>query len=155
MVVPWHSSYKLLKNKEPTSGLDPLSSLGVIIQALQRFAEGCECRIYRPVYFLRLALRCTVLRSRWCQSGIHITLLSAFDRGLPQAGSTTFLARQTTTAAANPPQPLASPLGASPASCKGSGETPGNRTWPSRVSVLEHRDCPDRPQTSDRPSFGD
>jgi hypothetical protein len=59
------------KNKEPTSGLEPLTcSLRVITQALQRFARGCKYRIFRGVSFLRLAECCTVLRSRWYQSGI-------------------------------------------------------------------------------------
>ncbi len=57
---------------EPTSGLEPLTcSLRVIGQALQGFAQGCKCRISTPVSLLRLALRCTVLRSRWCQSGVR------------------------------------------------------------------------------------
>jgi hypothetical protein len=101
-----------------------LISLRVIIHALQGFAQGCKSRIPKPLSFLCLAVCCTVLRSRWYQSGVNITILSAFDRGLPQAGSTAFLARQTTTPAPNPPQPLASPSGASPASCKGSGKRP-------------------------------
>jgi hypothetical protein len=52
------------------SGLEPLTcSLRVISQALQACAVGCKTLIPRPVSFLCLALRCTVLRSRWCQSG--------------------------------------------------------------------------------------
>ena len=47
-----------------------LISLRVIHQALQRFAQGCKSRIFRGVSFLRLARCCTVLRSRWYQSGI-------------------------------------------------------------------------------------
>ncbi len=60
------------KNEEPTSGLEPLTcSLRVIHQALQGFAGGCKCRIFRGVSFPCLAACCTVLRSRWYQSGIR------------------------------------------------------------------------------------
>jgi hypothetical protein len=56
---------------EPTSGLEPLTcSLRVIGQALQGFAEGCKTRIAKWFSFLWLAQCCTVLRSRWYQSGI-------------------------------------------------------------------------------------
>jgi hypothetical protein len=48
-----------------------LLQLRVIGQALQRFARGCKIRISRPVSFPRLAVCCTVLRSRWYQSGIN------------------------------------------------------------------------------------
>jgi hypothetical protein len=65
------------KIREPTSGLEPLTcSLRVITQALQGCAGGCKCRIFRGVSFLRLAQCCTVLRSRWYQSGINITSYS-------------------------------------------------------------------------------
>jgi hypothetical protein len=43
-----------------------------------RVAGGCKCRIFRGVSFLRFAVRCTVLRSRWCQSGVNI---APVDRG--------------------------------------------------------------------------
>jgi hypothetical protein len=43
------------------------TSLRVIIQALQGFADGCKTRIPRLVSFPRLYPRCTVLRSRWSQ----------------------------------------------------------------------------------------
>src|SRR5215204_3640741 len=33
-------------------------------------AWGCKSRISKGVSFLRVAARCTVLRSRWCQSGV-------------------------------------------------------------------------------------
>jgi hypothetical protein len=56
-----------------------LSSLRVIIQALQGFARFCDLPISKPVSLLYLALCCTVLRCRWCQSGVNITLLSAYD----------------------------------------------------------------------------
>jgi hypothetical protein len=48
-------------------------SLRVIIQALQGFARGCKSPISKGVSFLPLALCCTVLRSRWCQSGVKST----------------------------------------------------------------------------------
>jgi hypothetical protein len=48
----------------------------VIHQALQGFAWGCKSRIPKPVSFPRLALRCTVVRSRWCQSGVNGALVS-------------------------------------------------------------------------------
>jgi hypothetical protein len=44
-----------------------LTSLRVIIQALQGFAEACISRISKRFSLLRVALCCTVLRSRWCQ----------------------------------------------------------------------------------------
>src|SRR5215208_959878 len=60
------------KNKEPTSGLEPLTcSLRVIHQALQGFARGCKCPLFRGISLLCLASCCTVLRSRWYQSGIN------------------------------------------------------------------------------------
>ena len=54
-----------------------LTSLRVISQALQRFAQACKPHIDKPGSFLCLALCCTVLRSRWCQSGVNITLVFA------------------------------------------------------------------------------
>jgi hypothetical protein len=57
--------------REPTSGLEPLTcSLRVIGQVLQGLAQACKSRIDKLISFLRLAGRCTVLRSRWYQSGI-------------------------------------------------------------------------------------
>ena len=50
-----------------------LVSLRVIHHVLQGCAEACKSRISKPVSFLRLALCCTVLRSRWCQSGVRRT----------------------------------------------------------------------------------
>src|SRR5215210_6251538 len=61
-------------DREPTSGLEPLTSLRVIIHPLQGFAWGCKSRIPKPVSFLRLALCCSVLRSRWYQTGVNVTL---------------------------------------------------------------------------------
>src|SRR5918997_7211568 len=58
--------------REPTSGLEPLTcSLRVIGHVLQGVAGDCKCRIFRGVSFPCLAACCTVLRSRWCQSGIN------------------------------------------------------------------------------------
>ena len=62
------------KNEEPTSGLEPLScSLRVIGQALQGFAQGCKSPIPKRLSLLGVAACCTVLRSRWYQSGVNIT----------------------------------------------------------------------------------
>jgi hypothetical protein len=47
-----------------------LISLRVIIQVLQGLAQGCKSRISKRVSLLCLAPCCTVLRSRWCQSGV-------------------------------------------------------------------------------------
>jgi hypothetical protein len=46
-------------------------SLRVIIHVLLGFAQACKSHILKPVSFLRLAQCCTVLRSRWCQSGVN------------------------------------------------------------------------------------
>src|SRR5215210_669968 len=54
-------------------------SLRVITQALQGIARTCKTRISKRLSLLRVAGRCTVLRSRWYQSGINITLVSTFD----------------------------------------------------------------------------
>jgi hypothetical protein len=47
-----------------------LVSLRVIGHALQGCAQACKCRISKRVFFPCLAACCTVLRSRWYQSGI-------------------------------------------------------------------------------------
>jgi hypothetical protein len=61
--------------KEPTSGLEPLTcSLRVRQYALQGLARGCKTLISRQLSLLRVAGRCTVLRSRWCQSGVNFAL---------------------------------------------------------------------------------
>src|ERR687890_1566546 len=54
-------------------------SLRVIPQALQGVAGDCKCRISKGLSLLGVALCCTVLRSRWCQSGVNFTLVSTFD----------------------------------------------------------------------------
>jgi hypothetical protein len=57
---------------EPTSGLEPLTcSLRVIHQALQGVAQPCNSPISRRFSLLWVAACCTVLRSRWYQSGIN------------------------------------------------------------------------------------
>ena len=62
----------IARKEEPTSGLEPLTcSLRVIHQALQGFARGCKSRISKPLPLLCFAPYCTVLRSRWYQSGIR------------------------------------------------------------------------------------
>ena len=59
------------KRREPTSGLEPLTcSLRVIHRALLGCAGGCKCRVFRRLSLLSFALCCTVLRPRWCQSGV-------------------------------------------------------------------------------------
>jgi hypothetical protein len=50
-----------------------LPSLRVINRMLQGFARGCNSRISKPVSLLGFARCCTVLRSRWYQSGINVT----------------------------------------------------------------------------------
>jgi hypothetical protein len=46
---------------------------------LQGLAQECKSRMSKPVSILRVAACCTVLRSRWCQSGVNIGILSTFD----------------------------------------------------------------------------
>jgi hypothetical protein len=63
---------KSQQNEEPTSGLEPLTcSLRVITQALQGCAEDCKYPLSKGIPLLCLAEGCTVLRSRWYQSGIN------------------------------------------------------------------------------------
>ena len=63
---------QIRKKREPTSGLEPLPcSLRVSGHALRGFARSCKSRISKRVSFLCLAPCCTVLRSRWYQSGIR------------------------------------------------------------------------------------
>jgi hypothetical protein len=59
----------------------------VIIHVLEGLAQGCKCRISKPVSLLCLGLCCTVLRPRWCQSGVNITLVSA---GTPSSTPSSF-----------------------------------------------------------------
>src|SRR5215211_9550757 len=68
------------QKRESTSGLEPLScSLRVITQALQGCAGDCKRPIFRGVFFPCLAACCTVLRSRWYQSGINVICAPGFD----------------------------------------------------------------------------
>ncbi len=70
---------RLRESRRADSNRLPLLQLRVIIQALQGFAQACKSRISRQFSFLRFALRCTVLRSRWYQSGINVILVSTRD----------------------------------------------------------------------------
>jgi hypothetical protein len=60
-------------------------SLRVIHQALQGVAQMCKSRISKQLSLLRVALCCTVLRSRWCQSGVNFILIFAGHRRPPPA----------------------------------------------------------------------
>jgi hypothetical protein len=64
-------SKPIMESRRADSNRLPLLQLRVITQALLGVAEGCKCRILRGVSFLRLAACCTVLRSRWYQSGVN------------------------------------------------------------------------------------
>jgi hypothetical protein len=59
-------------------------SLRVCGHALQGCARDCKCRISKGISLLCLAACCTVLRSRWYQSGIRSRLWSPLlsTRGL-------------------------------------------------------------------------
>jgi hypothetical protein len=48
-----------------------LISLQMIIHVLQGFVRACNYRISRGFSLLYLATCCALLRSRWCQSGVH------------------------------------------------------------------------------------
>jgi hypothetical protein len=75
---------------ESTSGLEPLTcSLRVITQALQGLAQGCKSCIDKPTSFLSFALCCTVLRSRWYQSGIKTSVSYSLTAG-PMRQAPTF-----------------------------------------------------------------
>jgi hypothetical protein len=65
----------LWRTDERTRTAD-LSSLRVITQALQGCAQACKSRISKPVSFLCFAECCTVLRSRWYQSGVRSTWIT-------------------------------------------------------------------------------
>src|SRR5215212_6583881 len=58
-----------------------LISLRVIHQALQEGAQGCKSRIPKRLSLLRVAACCTVMRSRWCQSGVNRSPM--VSRGTP------------------------------------------------------------------------
>jgi hypothetical protein len=67
---------RIYRADERTQTAD-LISLRVMIHTLQGYAGGFKCRIFRGVSFLCLAVCCTVSRSRWCQSGVNLILVSA------------------------------------------------------------------------------
>jgi hypothetical protein len=46
---------------------------------LQGVAEVCKWALFRGFSLPWLALRCTVLRSRWYQIGVNIALVSTFE----------------------------------------------------------------------------
>jgi hypothetical protein len=69
-------------------------SLRVITQALHGFARGCKARISKGVSFLRLDPCCTVLRSRWCQSGIRTTCSPEFANSKKASAACLFLPLQ-------------------------------------------------------------
>jgi hypothetical protein len=69
-------TYAEMRADERTRTAYPCS-LRVIIHALQGFARACKSSIDRPVSLLCHALCCPVLRSRWYQDGINITLVFA------------------------------------------------------------------------------
>ena len=60
-----------IESRRADSNRLPLLQLRVIGHALQAFAEVCKSRISRRLSLLRVALCCTVLRSRWYQIGIR------------------------------------------------------------------------------------
>jgi hypothetical protein len=52
-----------------------LLQLRVINSVLQGVAPACKSCISKPISLPQLALCCTVLRSRWCQSGVNVTVV--------------------------------------------------------------------------------
>src|SRR5215218_3561287 len=77
--MPRHLGWELLafvrfagkKRADERTRTADLISLRVITQALEECAGGCKSRISKGVSVLCLAGCCTVLRSRWYQSGIR------------------------------------------------------------------------------------
>src|SRR5215213_11671183 len=64
--------------REPTSRLEPPAcSLRVITQALQGCAQACKSPIPKRLSLLGVAACCTVLHSRWYQSGINRGIASS------------------------------------------------------------------------------
>jgi alpha/beta hydrolase fold len=57
----------------------PLLQLRGIIHALQGFAQPGKSLISKPLFLSWIAQRCTVLRSRWCQSGVTVHALGCID----------------------------------------------------------------------------
>jgi hypothetical protein len=61
----------ILISEVPTSKLEPLtSSHSSDNSCVAGVCTVCKSRISKPLSLLCLAVRCTVLRSRWCQSGV-------------------------------------------------------------------------------------
>jgi hypothetical protein len=65
------ASVRKIKRADERTRTADLLQLRVIIQVLQEFAGVCKSRISKPVSLLSFAGCCTVLRSRWYQSGIN------------------------------------------------------------------------------------
>ncbi len=80
----------------------PLLQLRVIHQALQGFAQPCKSRISKRLSLLRFAPCCTVLRSRWYQSGIK-RLPLMHSRSLCQTSAPSILSASS--ACEGPPHP--------------------------------------------------
>jgi len=59
-----------IESRRADSNRLPLLQLRVIGHMLQGCAGACKSRISKPVSLLSFALCCTVLRSRWYQSGV-------------------------------------------------------------------------------------
>jgi hypothetical protein len=68
------------KNADERTRTADLISSRVINHVLQWFAQPCNSLISKPLSLLWVVPYCTVLRSRWCQSGVSV-------RGLRVAGS--------------------------------------------------------------------
>jgi hypothetical protein len=71
------SAYAEKRGADERTRTADLISLRVCGQGLQGFAEACNSRISKRFSLLRVAECCTVLRSRWYQSGINSVLLFA------------------------------------------------------------------------------
>jgi len=65
--------------EEPKSGLEPLNSAPATSDnsCVAGVCLRLQSRLCRRYFFLRLPACCTVLRSRWCQSGVNSILVSA------------------------------------------------------------------------------
>jgi hypothetical protein len=72
------ASAKSIESRRADSNRLPLLQLRVIGQALQGYARDCKLRISKRLSLLRFARCCTVLRSRWYQSGIRSTCSTEF-----------------------------------------------------------------------------
>src|SRR5215211_3325767 len=85
-LYPGYSPYpsRIARADERTRTAD-LISLRVIHQALQGLAQDCKSRISKRLSLLRVAACCTVLRSRWYQSGINIALMLVSHHRPPAA----------------------------------------------------------------------